>query len=274
MPGLLLEAPRIVETIERLKQRIDSRFVNSSLSRICGELLLTAQSAAARSAQFERPIIVIRLLTWLLIILLVGAIGLAVTSVGFRWRQLELTEFIQASEAGLNEAVLLGAGLYFLIGLERRIKRSRALRAIHELRSVAHIIDMHQLTKDPERLLNRYKITDVSPKQTMSAFELSRYLDYCSELLSLTGKVAAIYVQRFDDPVVLDAVGEIEDLTTGLCQKIWQKLTVLQEFQAAGELRKDHEATASRAKPADSAVQDAAAKDKPSTAPGDRSTPA
>lgn len=41
---------------------------------------------------------------------------------------------------------------------------------------------------------------------------------------------AAISVQRFDDPVVLEAVGEIEDLTTGLCQKIWQKVNLLQRF--------------------------------------------
>ena len=28
--------------------------------------------------------------------------------------------------------------------------RKRALAAIHELRAMAHIVDMHQLTKDPE----------------------------------------------------------------------------------------------------------------------------
>lgn len=61
----------------------------------------------------------------------------------------------------------------------------------------------------------------------MTAFELSRYLDYCTELLSLTGKVAAIYVQHFDDSIVLDAVGEIEELTTGLSQKIAQKIQLL-----------------------------------------------
>jgi hypothetical protein len=61
----------------------------------------------------------------------------------------------------------------------------------------------------------------------MTLFELSRYLDYCSEALSLTGKVAALYVQRFDDAVALDAVNEVEQLTTGLSRKIWQKLTVL-----------------------------------------------
>jgi hypothetical protein len=233
MPGLTLEAPRIVETIERLQQRVDSRFPASGLSRLCQELLHTARMASDRSARISRPIIALRLLTWLLVLLLISAIGAAIATVGFRWRQLEFTEFIQASEAGLNEAVLLGAGLYFLIGFERRIKRGRALQAIHELRSIAHIIDMHQLTKDPERLLRRYQTTDVSPRQSMTPFELSRYLDYCSEMLSLTGKVAALYVQRFDDHVVLDAVGEIEDLTTGLCQKIWQKLTVLQEMESA-----------------------------------------
>ena len=43
----------------------------------------------------------------------------------------------------------------------------------------------------------------------------------------MTGKVAALYVQRFDDAVALQAVNEIEELTTGLSRKIWQKLSVL-----------------------------------------------
>lgn len=228
MPGLVLEAPRIVETIERLRNRIEARFPGSGLSRICNELLLTSRAAAERAEGFGRPIVAIRVLTWLLVALLVTAICLVVTATGLRWGRVEITEIIQTSEAGLSEAVLIGAGLLFLIGWERRLKRSRALRALHELRSVAHVIDMHQLTKDPERLLERYSSTQASPRETMTAFELNRYLDYCSELLSLTGKVAAVYVQWFEDPVVLEAVAEIEDLTTGLCQKIWQKVNLIQ----------------------------------------------
>jgi len=46
-------------------------------------------------------------------------------------------------------------------------------------------------------------------------------------MLSLTGKVAALYVQNFEDSVALQAVNEIEDLTTGLARKIWQKLTIV-----------------------------------------------
>ncbi|TMP99740.1 MAG: hypothetical protein E6L09_08785 [Verrucomicrobia bacterium] len=74
--------------------------------------------------------------------------------------------------------------------------------------------------------------TKSSPRRTMTDFELSRYLDYCSEMLSLIGKVAALYVQRFDDPVALSAVDEIEDLTTGLSRKIWQKIMIINQAKA------------------------------------------
>ena len=66
----------------------------------------------------------------------------------------------------------------------------------------------------------------------MTAFELGRYLDYCSEMLALMGKVAALYVQDFPDPVAVAAVDDIEDLTNGLARKIWQKLMVLDRHQA------------------------------------------
>jgi hypothetical protein len=61
----------------------------------------------------------------------------------------------------------------------------------------------------------------------MSRTDLGRYLDYCSEMLSVTSKIAALYVERFDDPVTLAAVNEIETLTAGLSRKIWQKITLL-----------------------------------------------
>ena len=61
----------------------------------------------------------------------------------------------------------------------------------------------------------------------MSRFELTRYLDYCSEMLSLTNKLAALYAQNLPDAVVIDAVNDIEQLTTNLSSKIWQKITIL-----------------------------------------------
>ena len=86
---------------------------------------------------------------------------------------------------------------------------------------------MHQLTKDPERVGIEPHRTASSPKSKLTQFELARYLDYCSEMLSITGKIAAIYVQRFRDPVVIAATNEVEQLCTGLSQKIWQKIMIL-----------------------------------------------
>ena len=94
---------------------------------------------------------------------------------------------------------------------------------------MAHIVDMHQLTKDPERVRMGDESPDTpsSPVRTLTVFQLSRYLDYCSESLSLLSKFAALYVQDFDDPVTMSAVNEVENLTNGLSRKIWQKIMIL-----------------------------------------------
>jgi hypothetical protein len=142
--------------------------------------------------------------------------------------QLTLVEFIQVLESGINDVIFLGIGVFFLITLETRIKRRRVLSLLHELRVMAHVIDMHQLTKDPESLLTTYQQTKSSPKRTMTAFEIQRYLDYCSEMLSMIGKIAALYVQNFAG--VVNVVNEIESLTTDLSRKIWQKIIILQSL--------------------------------------------
>ncbi len=77
-------------------------------------------------------------------------------------------------------------------------------------------------------MLYRGEHTPSTPRLEMTPFELSRYLDYCSELLSLTGIIAGLYAQSSGDPVVVDAVSEIENLTNGVSRKIWQKLMVMQ----------------------------------------------
>ena len=133
---------------------------------------------------------------------------------------------------------MIGAAIFFLLTLESRFKRGRACDSVHELRSLAHIIDMHQLTKDPERITNKnYLRTANSPTAYMTPFQLRRYLDYCSEMLSLTGKIAAVYVQDFNDSVTLASVNEVETLCTGLSRKIWQKVSLLQDIEESPEMQ-------------------------------------
>ena len=85
---------------------------------------------------------------------------------------------------------------------------------------------MHQLTKDPARLHWESRGV-VTSRKHLTAFQLARYLDYCSEMLSLLGKISVLYVQRFSDPVALSAVNEVENLTNALSRKIWQKLMII-----------------------------------------------
>ncbi|MBW2244826.1 MAG: hypothetical protein JRH01_22830 [Deltaproteobacteria bacterium] len=136
-----------------------------------------------------------------------------------------LPALIQVTEGGINVMLLFGGATIFLLSTERRLQRRKALSAIHELRALAHVVDMRQLTKDPQRVLDaNFVSTPSSPTQAMSVFEVSRYLDYCSEIFALIGKLAAVYARDFEDSAVIASAGDVEALTTGLSRKVWQKL--------------------------------------------------
>ncbi len=227
-----LNSEKIVDTIGILCRRIEERFPESGLSNVCRELLTIAGESQQRSAWIAKPQRALRIVTWLMLIIMAAGLVVVLTHAAWPSGGFELVGLVQGLEAGLNITILFGAAALFLATVEVRIKRKRALKAIHELRALAHVIDMHQLTKDPERLRARAQQTASSPKRTLSSPELIRYLDYCSEMLSLIGKLAALYVQEFDDPVALAAVNEVEDLTTGLSRKIWQKIMILNAFLA------------------------------------------
>ena len=227
-----LDSEKIVETIGTLCRRIEERFPNSGLSRVCRELLTVAGESQKRSAWIAKPQSPLRLLIVFLVTMMVAGLLAVLLNSPMPRSGFDLVGLVQVSEAGLNVTILLGAAILFLFTAEVRIKRGRALKAIHELRALAHVIDMHQLTKDPDRLMARAMETPSSPKPMLSAPELLRYLDYCSEMLSLIGKLAALYVQKFDDPVALAAVNDVEELTTGLSRKIWQKIMILNTFLA------------------------------------------
>nr|WP_217647160.1 hypothetical protein [Planctomicrobium piriforme] len=233
MAARQLESTRIVETIDLLCRRIRERFPSAGLNNVCEDLLGVARQARQRSIQIGRPMLGIRILSATIIALIVTTFVFAVMLIKIPAQTLQAAELVEVIEAACNTVLLVGAVVLFFVTLEVRVKRHRALQALHELRSIAHIIDMHQLTKDPERIVGKGSDTESSPRRTMSQFELNRYLDYCSEMLSLTGKIAALYVEKFPDAQAVAAVNDIEDLTSGLARKIWQKIVILHSDPAA-----------------------------------------
>ena len=225
----LLRTDRIIDTVVTLHQRLTKRFPEASLTKLCEDLVTVSRLAQQRADEFRNPLIGLRVLSAVFVITILICTGAVIAALRNNTGELQLIEFIQVLEAGINDVVLIGAAIFFVVTLEVRAKRKRALEAIHELRSIAHIIDMHQLTKDPLYVVSEGKVHSRDTERPMTPFELSRYLDYCSEMLSLCGKVAAVYVQEFSDSVVIAAVNEIEDLTTGLSRKIWQKVLILEQ---------------------------------------------
>src|SRR6266478_3684041 len=205
-----LDSQKIIETVQALRARIEKRFPGSGLSKVASELGQVAAETITRTVWIQRPHLPLRFAALVLSAAIIALLILMVIHI----RQFhfdDYTNFIQAFEASISSVVFIGAAILFFVSWENRIKRSRAIKAVHELRALAHIVDMHQLTKDPESYSGAAQQSSPTVRRTMTPFELNRYLDYCSESLALISKIAALYVQGFQDPVLLDAVDDVED---------------------------------------------------------------
>jgi hypothetical protein len=225
-----IDGSAVVRTLESLERRIMARFPTGNLQHVCKELTGISRDTTVRAQTLARPNLYIRGGVALVIIA-----GLASAKFGFEHIQMsslsKLNSFeVSTFESLVNLLLLMGAAIFSLITLETRFKQGAALRALHELRSIIHVVDMHQLTKDPSMIGE--KTSGVGPEHELDRFLLVRYLDYCSEMLSLAAKLAALYAQDISDVAVVDAASDIEQLATNLSQKVWQKISILQNMAA------------------------------------------
>jgi hypothetical protein len=228
---LILMPDHVVRTIDTLHNRIRERFPNAGLGRVCAQLAEIARIDTKRAANLRRRYIWLRL--FILLALAVGGWVLIqlVSLFNVTTTTADLYAVLQGVEAATNLTILTVAAIVFLLRLEASLKRRRALSALHELRSIVHVIDMHQLTKDPSKFIVGGS-TASSPPLLLNEFQMTRYLEYCTEMLSLTSKVAVLFGQSLDDPAVAEVVSDIERISAGLSQKIWQKLVILQQLRA------------------------------------------
>ena len=234
-----LDGREVREVIRYLGERIDEFLPNHpglrSLARELGHLV-DGLLDRGRTAPQRRHVVV-----WISRVLIVLVLATAVVTVGAAVRDavteqgaLQAFEWLPVVESGINDLVFAGIAIWFLLSLADRLVRDDLLRRLHRLRSLAHVIDMHQMSKDPAALLPETRVStpaargEISPR-TLSVRDYGVYLDYCSELLSLTSKAAALCAEESTDALVLDTVSEIENLTTGMSRKIWQKISLLHD---------------------------------------------
>jgi hypothetical protein len=221
-----LDPAKLISTSNTLAGWIDRDFNHAHLSVVAANVQRLTQEAVVTAERIRRPIWPLRVGIWgLCLVFVAGAVHQLVSH-----RFDEVLHFLDETKGAV---LYLGGFLLGFITLEVRLKRRRAIKAVNELRAVAHIVDMHQLAKD--QAIGEFR-EQTSPEKMES------YLHACIALLALLSKIGQLYVEHFPDTVATQAVNEFEMIATGLSNKIWMKILSLQRLE--GTLpQHDEEAT-------------------------------
>ncbi len=222
-----IDADKVVATARVLARRVEERFAQRGLADVADEVVLAAEETREIAAWLEQPLWAARLGAWAVTALCGAGLLAALAQLNLGWGIESATELVQGVESLVNDVVFAGVAVWYVHTIESQLKRRRAMRLLRQLRALAHVIDRQQLAKDPDRRRSGLAPTEHSPDPGLEGALLARYLDYCTELLALLGKLAALMGQGFDDHITLATVDELEDLTTGLSRKVWQKIVII-----------------------------------------------
>jgi len=200
MPDLdRLDAREVRLTVDRLEERIAARFPGRGIVRLAARLAGLVDEvesvAPGINTRLRRARVVSRVAAGLVLVATLVAVALALRDTlddGVR----SSIDWLPLIETTINDLVYAAIALYFLYSI-------------------------------PERFRTDFVPTPRSVDPQLGPQEMERYLEYCSEMLSLIGKTAALVAEESRDAVVLDAVGGIETLTTSLSRKLWQKIALL-----------------------------------------------
>ena len=221
-----IDVTQIVSTAERLLRRSRERFPEAGLNELLSELLETSEASHGAVAKASRP-------AWWLRVILVACL------VGFTSFLLWVSRLVRSSDDIMNVTVLVqtiwacvellavfGGSVVVMFSAEGKLRRRPLIKILSELRSLAHIIDLHQMPLLPPDLRSSLPPTASSPVSgsSMEAALLARYLGYSVEALGLVGLLSAYCAQDVSDQKVLDLAEQTENLALGLSQKITNKI--------------------------------------------------
>jgi hypothetical protein len=230
-----LAALHVGHTVDHLERRIRARFGDRGLTRAALDLRRLVDEVESVTEQsnvrLRRTTLIARTTS---VTIVVATVVLLTFSLRNAIRDgLERSEdWVPLIESVINDLVFSSIAMLFLWAFPERRERRTLLRLLHRLRSLAHVIDMHQLSKDPEQVSPGYTRTSESVTHGLDADQLHHYLDYCSEMLSLTAKTAALCAEHSTDEVILNTISTLETMTTELSNKIWQKISLLPRPEA------------------------------------------
>lgn len=212
-----LRPDKLIATSLELAKWIRLEFPKAHLSDVADDVYALTTEAVAKAKNIARP------MYWLRALLTLAFAGLAG---GVYWHYTNHTEqeFMDLLHSLKPLGAFVGGAVLFVITLETRVKRWKALKAIHELQSVVHIIDMHQLGKDP--IIEKFRD---DPEEHDK--KIDQYLHCCTAMISIASKIGQLYIDHFYDAAATTAVNEFEAVATGTTQKIWSKILHLGQVQ-------------------------------------------
>jgi hypothetical protein len=212
-----LDPGRLITTSAHLAEWIDKAFAPSHLVQVARNISRLTQEAVVKAQKIREPIWPLRIGVWIAVLLFViGAVYQVATH--------HIDEILKFLDDTKGAALYLAGFALAFFTIEVRLKRRRALEAISELRAVAHIVDMHQLAKDPA--IEEFREGGRTEK-------MESYLHACTALLALLSKLGQMYVEHFPDTVATKAANDFEMISTGLSNKIWMKILSMKELAVA-----------------------------------------
>jgi len=135
-------------------------------------------------------------------------------------------------DAFCNLILVFTAVFYTLYSLDKAYSKKQISKLLIGLSDFIHLIDMHQINKDPNHLKDDYVNAKHSPVKTLNKFELQRYLDYTSESIALGSKMAYQVLECFpNDQKIMSRVNELHILCDGITTNIWQKIIILDSIE-------------------------------------------
>jgi hypothetical protein len=147
-----LAAGHVGTTVAHLERRIFARFGERGLTKAArdlGQLVVLVQSRADQSRErLRRTTLAARAVGILIVAATLVALAFSLRSVVVDGLA-RTADWVPFVESVINDLVFAAIAVVFLWAFPERLERRTLLRLLHRLRSLAHVIDMHQLSKDP-----------------------------------------------------------------------------------------------------------------------------
>ncbi|HZV20207.1 MAG TPA: hypothetical protein VE986_01540, partial [Hyphomicrobiales bacterium] len=151
-----LQGKNLFEAAIELSERISGEFPARGLTQEARELAKDAKSFVAEAESLSRKgasYYAIRVLVALGFGLWIGTTSLVLlriwSLVQKKPESLDLFQSMQGIDAGIHIAVSAALAIFFTATLERRRKRRIAFNGLNSLLNFAHVVDSHQIDKDP-----------------------------------------------------------------------------------------------------------------------------